>query len=308
MASVSSIVAGLGDTSRQLQHRDLRKLNDMGREARDEFRAAWERVPEGRRREIATALAALAEEDVEFDFRDVFGVLVGDPDPDVRLAAVDGLWEDDRLATLRQLLPMLDGDSDADVRAAVALALGRFAQRAGLGELSERVAGDVREALHATASNLDVPDEVRRRAIEALGYFHGDDTTSIIGQAYTSGKRPLKESALVAMGHTLDTRWLPVLDAELRSGEAALRYEAARASGEFGSEAMSLLPQLLPLAEGDDLEVAQAAIWALGQIGGESARRVLKRLVDSDNPTIQQTADEALAELQLDSGSFGLLG
>jgi HEAT repeat protein len=110
------------------------------------------------------------------------------------------------------------------------------------------------------------------------------------------------------MGHTLDSRWLPVLDAELRSSEAALRYEAARACGEFGSEAISLLPQLLPLAEGDDLEVAQASIWALGQIGGESARRVLKRLSDSDNPTIQQTADEALAELQIDSGSFGLLG
>ena len=308
MASVASIVAGLGDPSGPLQHRALRQLNDIGRDERDEFRAAWERVQPERRREIATAIAALAEENVEFDFRDVFCVMADDPDADVRLAAVDGLWEDDRLTTLRQLLPMLDGDSDEDVRAAVALALGRFAQRAGLGELSERVAGDVREALYATSANLDVPDAVRRRAIEGLGYFGSDDTTAIIGQAYTSGKQPLKESALVAMGHTLDTRWLPILDAELQSEEAALRYEAARAVGEYGSEAMALLPRLLTLAEGGDLEVAQAAIWALGQVGGESARRVLKRLSDSDNPTIQQTADEALAELQVDSGSFGLLG
>lgn len=308
MASIASIITGLGDTSKPLQRRDLRKLNDIGREAQDEFRAVWDRIPPERRREIATALAALAEENVEFDFRDVFGVLADDSEADVRLAAVDGLWEDDRLSTLRQLYPMLERDSDEDVRAAAALAVGRFAQRASIGELSERVAGEVRAALHATASNLDVPDNVRRRAIEGLGYFAGEDTTALIGQAYTSGKGPLKESALVAMGHTLDSRWLPVLDVELRSAEAAVRYEAARASGEYGSEAMSLLPQLVPLAEGDDLEVAQAAIWALGQIGGESARRSLKRLTGSDNPTIKQAADEALGELQIDAGSFGLLG
>lgn len=308
MASVSSIVAGLGDVSKPLQRRDLRKLNDIGHDARDEFRAAWHRIDGKRRREIATALAVLAEENVEFDFRDVFGVLVEDSEADVRLAAVDGLWEDDRIVTLRQLLPMLAGDPDEDVRAATALALGRFAQRAGLGELSERVAGDVHEALYATASNLDVPDEVRRRAIEGLGYYEGGEILSVIGQAYASGKRPLKESALVAMGHTLDPRWLPVLAAELGSDEAPLRYEAARASGEFGSGAMSLLPQLVPLAEGDDLEVAQGAIWALGQIGGESGRRALKRLSGSDNPTIRQAAEEALAELEIDSGGLGPLG
>ena len=148
---------------------------------------------------------------------------------------------------------------------------------------------------------------MRRRAIEGLGYFGGEDVTATIAQAYATGRQPLKESALVAMGHSLDSRWLPIFEAELQSTEPALRYEAARASGELGSEASSLLPRLLELAEASDSQVAQAAIWALGQIGGPGAQRTLQRLVESDDAAVQQAAEEALAELQLDAGSFGVL-
>lgn len=307
MATLATTLTRLGDSRQKLQRKELRQLNDIGTEAQADFLAGWRTIDGERRREIATALAELAEENVEFDFRDIFSVILDDSEADVRLAAVDGLWEDERLSTLRTLLPMLASDPDVDVRAAVALALGRFAYRATLDELSPRVAKDVRAALYASASNLDAPDAVRRRSLEGLGYFEGDDVIKVIGQAYTSGRQPLKESALVAMGRTLDARWLPIVEAELQSSEAALRYEAARAGGEFGTAAESLLPRLLPLTESDDAEVAQAAIWALGQIGGEAARRTLKRLSASDNPVLQQAADEALSELQLNSGSLGLV-
>lgn len=306
MANLEATLARLSDTKTSLQHRELRQLNDIGADQREVFRSAWSRIAPARRREIATAMAALAEENVEFDFRDVFSAMLDDSEADVRLAAVDGLWEDDRVSTLRLLLPMLRGDADEDVRAAVALALGRYAYRATIDELPERAAEDVRQTLLATAADLDVANEVRRRAIEGVGYFPSDEVLGLIGQAYTSGDRSLKESALVAMSHTLDGRWLPVLAAELQSDEPSLRYEAARAAGEFGEDAVDLLPRLVPLSEGDDLEVAQAAIWAMGQIGGEGARRALRRLSRNDNPTIQQAADEALSEMDLESGSFGL--
>ncbi|MDP9310625.1 MAG: HEAT repeat domain-containing protein [Chloroflexota bacterium] len=307
MPQLAKTLAHLGDASRKLEHKELRQLNDIGADAQAEFWAAWQKIDPARRREIATALASLAEDNVEFDFRDVFSAILQDSEAEVRTAAVDGLWEDERLTTLRRLLPMLADDPDDDVRAAVALALGRFAYRSSLDELPARVGKDVRQALLESASNLDLADEVRRRSLEGLGYYVGDDVTKLIGQAYTSGRQPLKASALVAMGHNLDARWLPVFEAELQSNEPALRYEAARATGELGAAAASLLPRLLPLAEGDDSEVAAAAIWALGQIGGEAARRVLKRLAQSDDETVQQAADEALAELQIEDGSFGLI-
>lgn len=307
MATITQTLARLGDPRKALERKALRQFNDIGQEAQTEFAAAWQQIEPARRREIATALAELAEDNVEFDFRDVFSVLLDDSEAAIRTAAVDGLWEDDRLSTLRRLEPMLARDKDEAVRAAVALALGRYAYRASCDELPQRVAKDIRKTLYDSASNLDAPDDVRRRSVEGLGYFKGDEVTQVIAQAYASGKQPLKESALVAMGHSLDPRWLPVLEAELQSDVAALRYEAARASGDLGNEASSLLPKLLPLAEGDDSEVAQAAIWALGQIGGDAARRALKRLSQSDRTAIQQAADEALAELTLEDGAFGFM-
>jgi HEAT repeat protein len=297
----------MGDPRRPFQRKELRKLNDIGQEAQAEFRAAWQQIDPERRREIATAMAELSEENVEFDFRDIFTILLDDSEAEVREAAIDGLWEDERLPTLRQILPLLASDPDPGVRASAALALGRYAYRASCDDLSARVGRDVREALARAVTDYDQPDDVRRRALEGLAYFGGDDVLDAIGQAYTSGKQPMKESALAAMGHTLDERWLPVFEVELQSSEAAMRYEAARAAGEFGSSAERLLPRLLPLAEGDDSEVAQAAIWALGQIGGEGARRTLKRLGDSDDPAIAQAADEALTELQLGEDSLGLV-
>lgn len=307
MTQIATTLARLGDSRHQLQHKELRQFNDIGREACADFLTAWRTIGDERRREIATALAALAEENAEFDFRDVFSAILTDTNPEVRAVAVSGLWEDERLSTLRLLLPMLANETDDDVRAEVALALGRFAYRASLDEVPEKDTLAIRDALYASAANLDLSDEARRRSIESLGYFEGNDVTSLIGQAYTSGRQPLKESALVAMGHNLDERWLPVLDAELQSMVPALRYEAARAAGEFGTEAESMVPRLLPLAEGDDTEVALAAIWALGQIGGNAAKRMLKQLSNSDDPAIQEAADEALAELTLADGSLGFL-
>ena len=300
MADVATILAQLGDHRNALAYRDLRQLNDLGRDQQAPFQTAWQTIPGERRRRIAQALVDLAEENVELDFRDAFVAMLHDEYPDVRRLAASGLWEDERMSTLHTLLPMLRTDPDTDVRAAVALTLGRFAYRAGLDEVPASDADALRAALLDAGTNLDLSVDARRRALEGIGYFEGDDVLQAIAQAYASGQRPLKESALVAMGHTLDPRWLPIVEAELSSNEAALRYEAARAAGELAEQATPLLPRLLPLVESDDVEVATAVIWALGQIGGDGARRTLQRLARSKNPATQEAAQEALAELDLE--------
>ncbi len=302
MADVTTILSQLGDHRNQLSYRDLRQLNDIGYDQQPTFRAAWQIIDGDRRRRIAQALVDLAEDNVELDFHDTFVAMLDDAHDEVRRLAAAGLWEDERRSTLHTLLPMLQTDPSPEVRAAVALALGHFAHRAALDELPSSEAAAIRQALLNTATNLDVPAEVRRRALEGAGYFEGEDVLQAIAQAYASGQRPLKESALVAMGRSLDTRWLPIVEAELQSNEPALRYEAARASGELGEEAESLLPRLLPLTESDDAEVALAAIWAMGQIGGDGARRTLRRLARSNDPATQEAAQDALAELDLDAG------
>ncbi len=301
MNIIEQTLRTVGDTSRRLTRTELRGLSDIGRETEASFMAAWRGIDLRRRREILRAMVELAEENMEFDFRDVFSACLGDADAEVRRVAVEGLWEDDRPRTLRHLLTMLGGDPDDGVRAAVALALGPFAYQAALDELRGDDAVRLRASLLDTARDLDLDVDVRRRALESAGYFSGSDIDEAIAQAYASGNDQLKASSLAAIGHSLDTRWLPVLQAELRSSVPALRYEAARASGELGEEAASLVPLLLPLVEGDDAEISTTAIWALGQIGGDAARRILRRLSRGDDPVRQLAAEEALSELQFDA-------
>jgi HEAT repeat protein len=96
-----------------------------------------------------------------------------------------------------------------------------------------------------------------------------------------------------------------MIGAALGDISPALRYEAARAAGEMAEEARSLVPRLLPLVDEDDTEVAVTAIWALGQIGGDAARRTLQRVRKGQNETRSQAAAEALDEFLLDDSLIG---
>ena len=60
-----------------------------------------------------------------------------DEDAAVRSSAIDGLWEQDNTRVLRRLLTMLRSDPAPEVRTAVAQTLSRFANLAGLEELSD---------------------------------------------------------------------------------------------------------------------------------------------------------------------------
>lgn len=296
----------LADTRRKLAHAELRGLSDIGRESEGRFLAAWSAIDSRRRRAIMRAMVDLAEENVDLDFRDVFVACLDDDDAEVRQTAVEGLWEDDRPRVMRRLLAVFADDEDESVRARAALGLGRFAYQAALEELATEDARQLRAVLVGAAANLDLPPDVRRRALEGAGYFSGADVDQAIAGAYASGAAPLKASAVAAMGHSLDTRWMPIIKAELQSSEPLLRFEAARAAGELGEEAGALVPLLVPLAQGEDAEIYTMAIWALGQVGGETARRALRNLAQGDESARQAAAQEALSELELDAGSFGL--
>ena len=131
-----------------------------------------------------------------------------------------------------------------------------------------------------------------------------DEIQRQIALAYASDEQLLRESALVAMGRSMLPRWLPTIAKELDSPSPALRYEAARAAGEMADHARSLLPKLAQLLNGRDSEVALAAIWALGQIGGSAAKRMLEQIRKTSDDARRQAAVEALEELSLEDGLF----
>lgn len=290
----------LQDSNRPMSVRDLKILSDLGPEQAAQFRQHWRGIPADRRLEIIRELDELAEDNLDLDFRAVFTCCLDDDAAEVRAASVEGLWEDNRPATLRRLLDLL-ADPSGPVRAAAALGLSRFAYQAEMGELQADDARLLQRRLLDVAADPEQPLEVRRRAVESLGYFaNSPEAQTEIGQAYAHPEQLMRESAVVAMGRSMRPTWHPYIERELSSRSPALRYEAARAVGELGEEGRPMVAALMALVDDDDIEVTLAAIWALGQVGGEHARRVLRRIARSNDSARRQAAEEALEEMALD--------
>ena len=293
-------LARLGDLGQPLAHSELKQLAGLDPASLKAFWQSWVQFPAERRLELILALNALGEDNVDFDFHPVLRACLSDTDAQVRTAAIAGLWEDESERTLERLVTLID-DEVGEVRAAALVALAPFACRAELGELTATNAQRLFTTLLSVATDPEQPFEVRRRAIEALGYFaNAPEAQAMIGRAYAHTESPMRESAVLAMGRSMRPTWFPYIERELKSPVAALRYEAAHAVGELGEDGRPLLPGLVRLLEDDDTEVALAAIWSLGQVGGAGARRILERLARSKDATRRQSATDALAEVLTD--------
>jgi HEAT repeat protein len=303
--AITSYIQEIGASDHKLAMRDLKPLSGLGREERADFWPAWTAISPRRRAEIARSMVELAEDDIELDFAAAQLWLLDDDDAEVRASAIEGLWENTSTALLHQLLRLMRSDPAPSVRAAATLSLSRFAYLAELDELDARDIQALRDGLVAMILDTRQPLEVRRRALESAGYFGSiNEIQRQIELAYASDEQLLRESALVAMGRSVLERWLPTIGRELESQSPALRYEAARAAGEMGEDAQTLLPKLVRLLNDNDSEVALSAIWALGQVGGDSAKRALQQVRKSEDETRRQAAADALEELSLGENLF----
>jgi HEAT repeat protein len=300
MSTLEAQLAPLGDLGRPLAHAELKILSALGPEGLRIFWQAWRQFPAERRLEIVQAIGELGEDNIDLDFRPVLRACLSDDDPEVRAAAIGGLWEDESERTMDRLIGLLN-DEVGSVRAAATVALAPFAYRAEVGELPANAGQRVMAALLDTATDPEQPLDVRRRAIEGLGYFAASrEAQAEIGRAYAHAEVTMRESAILAMGRSMRPTWFPYIERELKSPSPALRYEAARAVGELAEEGRPMLATLLPLVDDDDTEISLAAIWALGQMGGPNAKRLLERLARSKDATRRQAASDALEELSLD--------
>lgn len=268
-------------------------LADLSRAARDHLRTIWPAVPRETRLRTVRAIVDDAERQVERNYDRALSVIIDDVDPDVRMHAWDGLWEDDSPELLRLLLDRVAGESDARVRAVMAEVLGAWAARVELNELETQNATAVRATLLRLVRN-DPSAQVRRRALESAGYISGDAEIVAEIERMDALDDDERVSALRAMGRQCDPRWRERISREFSNADPELRFEAARAAGASGDQAY--LPALIDLIDDEDGEVRLAAIASLGAIGGTMAVRVLRRLVDAGDPAVADAAQDALDE------------
>jgi HEAT repeat protein len=292
-------------TDKEVHTGSLYILSQMSRDSLAIFREVWPTIAPHRRRDIMQELVEISEVNFEVSFDPVFLLGMGDEDAEVRTAAINGLWEDENPDLVGPLLHLLRTDDTASVRAAAALSLGKYIYLGEIEKLNQAQIKLIEDTLLETIHLESEETEVRRRAIESIAYSSRPDITDIIEAAYYDDDEKIRVSAIFAMGRSADSAWRPRVIAELDSEDSEIRFEAARACGEL--EASDAVPRLVELIDEDpDLQVQEMAIWALGKIGGATAREALEIYLDSDIETIALAAEEALDELNLFNDSLDL--
>ncbi|MHB1134832.1 MAG: HEAT repeat domain-containing protein [Chloroflexota bacterium] len=282
----------------------LQGLHDLGETEARQLLHAWPQLSVERRRWLVETLGDLAEDNIEFDFARVYRVALSDPDEQVREMAVDSLWENEDEGVCEQLVGLLRDDPAPAVRAAAASALGQYTFLAEMEELDDDLAASVRQALLSAFYGAQ-PLDVRRRAVEALGYWGSSgEVQQIIAGAYGDPEPSMRISALFAMGRSADSRWLGTLLKELQNEDAELRFEATRALGEIEDEAA--VPGLARAAQDEDGEVRLGAIEALGHIGGPQATEVLRELSRGQDEAVAEAAETALTEAAFYDAPLGM--
>jgi HEAT repeat protein len=305
VSELKDILEQLGRRKEAIPFSQLYALSDLTREQMDEFRTTWVTLPTAQRRRLIHAMVDLAESSFQVSFDAIFRHCLADPDDEVRALAIDGLWENEEIGLVGPLLSMVRADPSARVRAAAATGLGRFVLAGELERLEPAVQTRIVTELLTTIHLADESVQVRRRALESAAYASTPEALEALEIAYYEDDEEMRISAVVGMGRSCDKRWADIVLTELGSTSAAMRYEAALASGELMlRQAVPLLENLLNNA---DPLLRDATIWALGQIGGSRAKQILLSAYEDADEDTRSVVEEALAEQALSEGDLGFL-
>ncbi len=294
--SIESVIATL--IAGEYPRSTLVGLSDLTTREAAALDAAWPSVSPEVRQAVPSEVNDLAEERVDYVFARALLTMIDDPEPGVRQLALAGLWEHEDDRFVDTLITMLASDPSEDVRAEAARGLGRFAEKAEMGDLDAALASQVTSALLASLADASESLHVRARALESASVLSGVDTvTSAIERFYDEDEVGFRATAVFAMGRSMNQSFLPTVLNETASDDAEVRYEAARAAGRLGDT--SALPALADLADDEDAEVRQASINALGEIGGKAAVRYLRRIGESAPESDLELIEDALAEASI---------
>jgi HEAT repeat protein len=254
----------------------LHWLSDLNSNQASAMARLWRDLPLPARRDLMGRMEQEARENFEMDFLAVARIALNDADPGVRLPAIRSFWECGDIKLVDKFIHFLEQDPDAAIRAGAASALGLYVERAELEEIPGSIGERITERLIALVRGKD-DLEVRRRAVESLGYSSEPRVRAILENAYANPDEAMRGSALLAMGRSADPSFAKIIIAELRSSAPRLRAEAARAAGAL--EIKKAVSPLIELLEDVDDEVRGCAIDALGEIGGGPACEALEKIM-----------------------------
>jgi HEAT repeat protein len=294
--NIKRIFDDIGNTDKSLVSSQLADLSQATPADIPSFKTLWVTIEAQRRRQVVNRLIDLARDNVELNFDIIFRFLLSDSDADVRMAAIDGLWENEDPSFVKLFIYMLNNDRSDKVKAAAASALGRFVGFAECGQIRAEYRNLLSNTLLSVINNAGLSIDIRRRALESVASITLPAVREAIKTAYESRDERFTVSSIFAMGRTCDKSWLPIILKELNNPNAEIRYEAAGACGEIGSE--ECVAPLLQRANDSDTDVQLAVIQSLGMIGGKEAKRELQKLAATESEAVKEAIAEALSEIE----------
>lgn len=302
-----TVLEALLDADTTLDPAYLFRLSDLEGEEAARFKEVWPEIPDWRRRALLEDIEQLADDNFLLSFEYICRIAIDDDDPRVRFLAVRPMVIYEPVDLISQILTMSETDPDMNVRAVCASTLGKFVYLGEIDEIPAHTKNEIIDGLLRVAQGEDDRD-VRRRALEALGYANRKDIPKLIQNAFESDETDWLISALFAMGRTYDPRWSPHVTRMLHHQSPSVRFEAARAAGEL--EINDAAQHLLDLLDDTDADIRMAAAWSLSQIGGEGIREALENQIkttrDQEEANLIQDAIDNLI-FNEDMELFGLL-
>ena len=162
--------------------------------------------------------------------------------------------------------------------------LGKYIYRGELDKIKKEQQMEIEDHLLTVLDN-EGPDEVQRRALEAISFSSRDEVRDQILKAYQREEDDWVASALFAMGRSFDHDYCDLVIEKLQHTSPKIRLEAVRACGELTIE--DAVPVILDLLN-DLPEIRGAAIYSLSQIGGEEAGPALRDLLEDQITTEEE--------------------
>jgi HEAT repeat protein len=259
-------------------------------------------LPPEARRELIHSLSRTANDDMAMDFSAIFRMTMADADADVRVVSITGLDDVDDARLVPAFAQILRNDPSEAARTAAADALSKYVL---LGEL-ERIRpipfNAAVLALRESYLKTSESPRVRRQALKAIAYTEEHGVRQLIADARKDSDEAMRISAVVAMGHSANGEWSSAVRRELSSSVLEMRRAATRAGGEL--RLREAVDEIVDLADDVDQRVRAAALWALGQIGGEVAQRTLAKYISIDDEALRTAAENALQELEFFSSDL----
>jgi len=215
--------------------------------------------------------------------------------------------DDEVVGVLLSLLQR--GDASETVRAAAAISLGAVLEGADTDgfedpdavPITERTFREIRKRLHRLFLDGGVPEEVRRRILEASVRAPEDWHRDAVRAAYSSDDESWRLTAVFCMRFVRGFE-AQILEA-LGSANPDIHYEAVVAAGTWALDAAWPHVAALAAPGTTDKPLLLAAIEAVASIRPHDAARILAELADSDDEEVVDAVDEALAMASGTSGA-----